>query len=105
MIDLVKVVNEYGAKNLRFFIPLRRVQVIGFIAFTSSDTPEDIVECEIDESRYQVADNYKIGLKSVVPGYGSQNFYICDLQSILSRDDRYKVYVVSIDGYSRLDLS
>lgn len=108
--DLVALAQEFGIKNIRIFAPMRPLEMIGFIpgiAFKSSDSEEKVVECEIDESRYKVKDNYKITLKSIDKPdngafFGKEHYYISDLNSIIGRDDRYSVYAVTIDGYTRL---
>lgn len=66
---LQKLVNEFGSENLRFFIPMRRVQSLHSfglpIGIVSSDAPQEQVECVIDESHYKIAENYKIELRAV----------------------------------------
>ena len=109
---LTKIFSEYGVKNLRFFIPMRPLQFVGLIpriAFTNSSTPEDIVECEIDEHRYKVVDNYKITLQAIENPevakrlYGRKDYYISDLNSLLhEQPDKFRVYALTIDGYVRL---
>jgi hypothetical protein len=104
--DIAALALEYGAANLRFFRPMSRLQMAGIIpgiAFCSHDAPRDRVECVVDESRYRVIDNYKITLRAVDPRYGSDHFYISDLESMIqSHPDEYEVYVLSIDGYQRI---
>lgn len=109
--DLIAIANEYGVKNLRFFIPMRPLEMMGIIpgiAFKSSGTPEEIVECEIDESRYEVADNYKITLKAIEDPetatklFGKEHYYISDLESLIERDERFRIFVLTIDGYKQL---
>ena len=58
--------------------------VYGF-CFTSSNDPVMWVECEVDESRYKVDDNYKITLKSLNPIYGKENYYQSDFVSLLNK--------------------
>lgn len=102
---LVELAMEYGVRNLRFFAPMSKLQYSGIIpgiAFRTSNTPEDIVECVINESRYKVLDGYKITLRAVNPEYGQDHYYQSDLESILRTRPDYKVYVVTIDGYTQI---
>jgi hypothetical protein len=109
-INIVSLVETYGVKNLRFYIPMRPLEMMGFIpgiAFKFSNTPEEMTECEIDESWYKVADDYKITLVSVknpqsTKVFGKEHFYISDLESIIERDSRYRVLSLNIDGYSQI---
>lgn len=91
-IDIAKAVELYGINNVRFLIPMRALEFIGFIpglAFESSNTPEDTIECVITEKNYKVRDNYKIELTPVnseLPSskhYGGKRFYISDLEALM----------------------
>lgn len=109
-INIVSLVETYGVKNLRFYIPMRPLEMMGIIpgiALKSSNTQEEMKECEIDESRYKVANNYKITLAAIENPYDSQvfgreHFYISDLEGIIERDSRYRVFLLDSDGYSRI---
>lgn len=104
---LQKLVNEYGAENLRFFIPMHRVQSLGGfglpIGIVSSDTPVERVECIIDESHYKIVENYKIELRAVNNDnpdcyYGSESYYQMDLESLIKRrPNDYQIFVLSGD--------
>lgn len=102
--DLTQLVAEYGVRNIRFFIPLSRLQYAGFlpgIAFRSSGIPDEQVECVICETRYKVAKGYKIALRALDPEFGMETYYQCDLMSILRQNpDTHKVYALTIDGYT-----
>lgn len=102
---LVELAMEYGVKNIRFLVPMSRLQMAGIIpgiAFRSSDAPQDMVECEICEERYKVLDNYKITLKAIDRAYGKDHFYQSDLESMLRSRADYRVFVVTIDGYTMI---
>jgi hypothetical protein len=104
--DLQQLVEEYGVKNLRFFIPLSKLQYAGFlpgIAFRCSGRPEESVECVICESRYKAAEGYKITLKALSPEYGKETYYQSDLCSIIRDNPEYKMFVLTPDGYTRID--
>lgn len=103
---LVELAMEYGVANLRFFVPMSKLEYAGIIpgiAFRSSNSPRDMVECVVDEDRYKVLDNYKITLKAVKPEYGKDHFYQSDLEAILrSNPATHKVFVLTIDGYTQI---
>jgi hypothetical protein len=105
MNKIEQIVKEFGVKNIRFFIPMRRIERIAGIGFTSSTTSTEIVECVINEDQYKVADEYKITLQGPA-GFGKEHFYLMDLNSIL-RDypDDHTVYYITIDGYVKLDFT
>lgn len=104
--DLRELSMEYGVRNLRFFAPMSKLQYAGVIpgiAFRTSNSPEEIVECVISESRYKVLDGYKITLRAVNPEYGQEHYYQSDLESIIRNNpDRIRVYVITIDGYTQI---
>ena len=71
-----KIINQID-RNAHYFVlmhPLEGVAIPGYgaIVFTSSNTREKWVECEIVEERYKLEDGYKIELKSVEDGYGKE---------------------------------
>ena len=103
--NLVDICKEYGVKNVRVFIPLSKVNPIPFIGgigFRSSNDPRVITECEIDERRYAVSDAYKVGLRAIDPAFGSESFYTSDFESLRQRNPEYSVYVLTIDGYTKV---
>lgn len=72
-------------KTKHYFIEMHPTEKIPFIgwSYTSSATPTKLVECEIVEERYAIADNYKIELRSIEEGYGKETFYITDFCSLV----------------------
>ena len=83
--DLKEKIEKVGIENCMFLIPMRPVRTyFGLISLTSSSDPEIIVPAKITEERYKLKDNYKITLKSVYDGFGSDHFYISDLESLIS---------------------
>lgn len=101
--DLAK---EYGAANLRFFIPMTRLEMAGIIpgiAFKSSNSPVSTQECVVDEGRYKVDENYKITLRAINPSYGIDSYYQSDLETLLStQPNAFQAYVLNIDGYQHI---
>jgi hypothetical protein len=61
------------------------------MGYTSSSDPTFLVPAIISEERYPVTSNYKVTLTSLVPGFGSENFYTSDLQSLI-REKRIHFY-------------
>lgn len=103
--NLKELAAEYGVRNLRFFIPLSKLQYAGFlpgIAFRTSGQPESMQECVIDESHYKVSDGYKIKLRALDTVFGGETYYQSDLESILREHDTHKVFVLTIDGYTQI---
>lgn len=70
-------------KTKHYWVLLRPLQKFMGICFTSSDKPLMWTECEIDESRYKVDDNYKITLRSLNPEYGYEDYYQSDFLSLM----------------------
>lgn len=101
-VNLAQAILHHGIDNVRFRIPMRRLEFVGFIpgiAFESSDTPTDIVECIVTEKNYKLADNYKIELTPICGDdinkqYGNQKFYISDLEYLIRGRDGKSEYSV-----------
>lgn len=101
---LEELAKEYGVANLRFFIPMQRIEGLGLfglpIGIVSSDTPEVRTECVIDERRYKVDEGYKIELRAVNDQdpdnyYGSKTYYQRDFESLMGRDpESFQIYVL-----------
>ena len=79
------LIAKHGATNVMFMVPMRPTKTMfGLIAYKSSSDPTATVPCQIDlDSRYKVEDNYKVTLKSTYEGFGSESFYISDLEQII----------------------
>ena len=81
--NLIKQIEEAGIENCMFLVPMKPVNTyFGIISFTSSNDPDFIVPAKIDESRYKIAENYKITLRSTYEKFGKEHFYISDLESM-----------------------
>lgn len=75
-------------RNAHYFTlmhPLEGCIIPGYcsILYTSSNTREKWVECEIVEDTYKIEDGYKVELSSLEPGYGREKYYIDDFLSFL----------------------
>lgn len=82
--NLKEKIENAGIENCMFLVPMRPVRTyFGLISLTSSSDPEIVVPAKITEERYKLKDNYKITLKSVYDGFGSDHFYISDLEILI----------------------
>ena len=102
--NVTKLAEEYGVKNLRFFTAMPTQQFVGIISGIAIEGDESslaITECTVDESAYKVADGYKITLKAVDSDYGRNSFYISDLNTLIHAD-QVVVCVVTEDGYQKV---
>ncbi len=85
--DILKLIEEKGIKNLKFLVKMRPIQsYFGIIHLTSSSDPEILMVCEIVEDRYKVSEGYKLTLQSIeqFPKIkGRESYYISDLNSII----------------------
>lgn len=86
--------NPYGIdKNAHYFVPLHPLEgILGLIYYTSSNSPEVFVECEIVEDEYKVDDGYKVKLRSLSPWFGSRTFYQQDFISFLESGRGFPIF-------------
>ena len=83
--NLKEKIENAGVENCMFLAPMRPVRTyFGLISLTSSSDPEIVVPAKITEERYKLKDNYKITLKSTYDEFGSDHFYISDLEMLIS---------------------
>jgi hypothetical protein len=90
MFDIVEAVKDFGANTITIVMPMSRLEYIGIIpgfAFRSSNSPQELVDCSINEDRYAVRDEYKITIKADDPMYGKEDFYICDFNQMINSVD------------------
>ncbi len=95
-VDLEQLAKDHGQSNLRFHVHMQMVRGFAvpemgfFIGFTSSEDAYDLVECVVDdEGRYPSILNkdggsYKVTLKALDERYGTRDYYVSDLESILT---------------------
>ena len=95
--------NRYGIdKDAHYFILMHPLEnCLGIIFYTSSNTREKWVECEVVEEYYKVDDGYKVELRSIELGYGKETFYQCDFASLMKsgmivKKDREDMHVEEI---------
>lgn len=69
-------------KNAHYFCLMQPIHSFFSISFTCSSDDFEWFECEIDESRYQVDDNYKITLRAL-DGRAYEHYYQDDFISLL----------------------
>ena len=68
----------------RYFLLMRPIRVVPFIGwgYTSSTDREKWVECEVVENR--IKSSSKVTLRSIEEGYGQEEFYRSDFDSLVS---------------------
>jgi len=87
-----KILNA-GIENCIFLVPMREVRnAFVVISYTTSNDPEIIVPAKISEKKYKIKENYKITLKSIYDSFGSQDYYISDLEKLI-RDNIIEFYI------------
>ncbi len=75
--------NRYNIdKSIHYFCLMQPIQSFFNISFTCSSDAFEWFECEIDESRYQVDDNYKITLRAL-DGRAYEHYYQSDFMSLI----------------------
>ena len=78
------VSDNGGIENFRCFAKMSRIEMITPFGFCiASQDKETWTECKIDESRYKVADGYKITLRSLDPLFAYEHFYQSDFMSLV----------------------
>lgn len=107
MSKIKDLIMKHGKDKIRALIPLRPLHVYGgLIPITSSSDPMIPTMCEVDEKRYKVEDNYKVGWKPLAPfaptrpksllhdivGLASESFYVSDFDTLV-KDGHIKMYV------------
>jgi len=85
--------QEKGRKSMinrielgkRYFLEMRPIRSLPFIGwgYTTSSDREKWVECEVVENR--IKDSFKVALQSVEKGYGREEFYPSDFDSLVER--------------------
>jgi hypothetical protein len=100
-IDLEELARLHGQSNLRFHVHMQKVRGFAipemgfFVGFTSSEDNFDLVECVVDdEGRYpsilhKDGGSYKVTLKALDASYGTRDYYVSDLESILTGGGRH----------------
>ena len=112
-VDLEQLAKDHGQSNLRFHVHMQKVRGFAFpgmgvfIGVTSSEDAYDLVECVVDdEGRYpRILDerggSYKVTLKALDESYGSRDYYVSDLESLLTsgghRGDGVRVSFLGTD--------
>ncbi len=85
--DIIKLAKKYGKENLMFLVPMHPLEVyFGLIAIKSSDSPEFIVPCEINEDRHKLDAEYKITLQAIgdyLKSFCKEHYYISDLEQLI----------------------
>ncbi len=92
-IELFQKILKVGIENCLFIVKMRPIRTaLGLISYTSSSDEPIEVPATIIEDRYKVADNYKVRLKCIYEGFGYDDYYLSDLESLISRG-QVKFYI------------
>ena len=100
-----QAVEQYGAKNLVFKFDadcldssFHHSDIFGFGLVVSGQNTKSCYFV-ITEERYELKDNYKVGMTSLEqdPYVPNQNFYISDFERLVN-DGHASVYVITPDG-------
>jgi len=79
-----EMAKQYGTANLLFLVPMSPLHNIMGISFKRGDDKKVLIPCKIEERwNRTVEENYKLVLKSMIEGYGTEDIYVSDLQSII----------------------
>lgn len=75
--------NHYNInKHIHYFCLMRPVQSLFGISFTCSSDELQWYECEVDESRYKVDENYKVTLRNI-NGPEYEHYYQSDFMQLI----------------------
>jgi hypothetical protein len=90
---LLPLISRYGIVDLMFMVDMLPIRTVaGLISYTSSSDAPVTVPAKINSDRYDPLGGYKITLKSIYPGFGSEHFYLSDLEGMID-DGRVRVFV------------
>lgn len=88
------VVVSLVAKSIQdkplFLVKMLPLRDNGLFCYSVSSDEQVSVPCVVVQSRYKLADNYKIELVPTVPGFGKQSYYLMDFAQLL-RDGVFQV--------------
>lgn len=93
-LDLVKMGAEHGIENLLFMVPMLPLRRFGPISLKMGSKEDYVtVPAKLAEKEHRkLADGYKVILQSTYPAFGTEDFYVGDLESLI-REGRISVYV------------
>ena len=80
-------IKSEGIDKIIFHVPMRPLHGISGlpVAYTTSSDELEVVPCKINTSRYDPFEKYKISMESMVPGYGTEHYYLMDFASMIGR--------------------
>lgn len=85
MKDILELIKQHGASNLRFAMMMRIPRSFMFMKYTNTNDPEFLQICRISEERYKLKDNYKISLQPENAEISTEHFYISDLNQLVNQ--------------------
>jgi len=80
-------------QRIRLYAPMSKLNNVFGICYRSSSDKEKIVECTVEPyTIFKIEEGYKVTLKAVNEEYGSDNYYVSDLLSLI-REGRIKAVI------------
>jgi hypothetical protein len=83
--QVFKIINKAEIENVIIIAPMRPIQHILGIGYTSSNDEPVNVPCKIIEDRYKLSENYKIQIESNIAGFGKEQYYMMDFIQLLNQ--------------------
>jgi hypothetical protein len=84
---VVSLVAKSKKDEPLFLVQLLPLRDMGLFMYSDSSDKRAQVPCVVEQSRYSLADNYKIELVPTVPGFGRQSYYLTDFAQMLREGD------------------
>lgn len=81
--DVVSLVTKSIPDKPLFLVKMLPLRDNGLFYYSLSSDEQVSVPCVVTQSRYKVADMYKIELAPTVPGFGKQSYYVMDFAQLL----------------------
>lgn len=80
---LKEKIENAGVDNCLFIVKMRPMHTLLGLKFKRGDDEPVPVPAIIDEKRYKIKDNYKITLVAAYEIFGSESYYISDLENMI----------------------
>lgn len=82
---LKEKIENAGVDNCLFIVNMRPLHTLLGLKYKRGDDEYVPVPAVIDESRYKIKDNYKITLVAAYVIFGSEHYYISDLENMIKK--------------------
>lgn len=85
---LIQMIHKYGASNLVFMLPMRKLHnIMNVVSYTSDYDKYEMVPCVLEDQENRSwgwQSDYKVRFKAISPGYGHEELYVDTLNSLVS---------------------